>query len=283
MRSTTPKPAKNATSRRLEHHDVSPDGVRQRRVALFQEMTDDLGDMLSAEELDIHFSHMPDRYWARTNAAAVKLHLELIHEFFEGLGAADADGTPPIVRWKHYRDRGITEVQVCTWDRLGLLAKVAGAFATVGLNIIRADIFTRADNIVLDVFEVCAPGGGHVRHESRLEKMTEVLTAALKPAAVMPTISSGPATDCGAVEVYFDSERHDHYSALMVEAPDRVGLLYDIFTALSACDVNVAHAIITTDQEKVGDVFYLTDAEGREITYPARLEEIREKVKASLK
>jgi [protein-PII] uridylyltransferase len=268
--------------RRLEQHDVSPDGVRQRRIVLFQEMTDALGDTLSMEELDIHFSHMPDRYWARTSSQAVRMHLELIHEFIAQLGAADADGTPPVVRWKHTRDRGITEVQVCTWDRLGLLAKVAGAFAAVGLNIIRADIFTRADNIVLDVFEVCEPGGQHVRDEAQLVEMTKVLTAALQPAAVMPTIASGPTADIGTTEVYFDNERHDHYNALMIEAPDRVGLLYDIFTALSACDVNVAHAIITTDQDRVGDVFYLTDADGREITYPARLEDIRHRVKASL-
>jgi hypothetical protein len=38
--------------------------------------------------------------------------------------------------------------------------------------------------------------------------------------------------------------------------------------------VNVAHAIITTEQGRAGDVFFLTDNEGRKITDPAHLENI---------
>src|SRR5262245_18230827 len=67
----------------------------------------------------------------------------------------------------------------CTWDRHGLIAKAAASFSAVRLNILQADIFTRADNIVLDEFLISAgPGCGSV-NEARLQEMTFLLEGSL--------------------------------------------------------------------------------------------------------
>jgi [protein-PII] uridylyltransferase len=173
-----------------------------------------------------------------------------------------------------------------------LLAKVAGAFAAVGLNIVRADIFTRADNVVLDIFEVCNGDEGCVRDESRLEKMVRLLEMALKPPAsdaapvelftFVPPVGSRRRTLTTPPLVTFDPTRTDAHTVLVVETQDEIGLLYRILSALAAEDVNCAHAIITTEAGRVGDVFFLTDTEGRKITDTLRLEQIRQRVLESI-
>ena len=254
-------------------------GLKMRRTHLYRALHEGVDDEISEEELDIHFSHMPVRYWPRVTEEILRRHLGIIHEFFASLRASDSDGTTPVVRWRHAPERGVTEIEVCSWDRLGLLAKVAGAFAAVRLNIVRADIFTRADNVVLDVFEVCEAGDRHVQDDSRLQQMAELLAAALRCAA--PTTPVAPrlkTAQTGELHVGFDLERADAFTVLLVEADDQLGLLHQLFTALAECRVNIAHAIVTTENGRAGDVFFLTDEDGRKITDAARLKSIRARV-----
>ncbi len=251
-------------------------------------MQEALAGTLGEEELDVHFTHMPDRYWVRMNRESVHRHLLIVRQFLGRLHAPRSDGTAPVVAWRQLPDRDVTAVEVCTWDRLGLLAKVAGAFAAADLSITRADVFTRADHVVLDMFEVCEADGHRVRDEAKLHLMEALLTAALRPEAAENTLTEWETrrpprpTARRKPEVFLDTDRDDLYTVLFFEADDRVGLLHDVFTALASCRVNVTHAIITTDKGRAGDVFYLTDADGQKIVSPARIEHIRERVLQTL-
>lgn len=284
---------KRTTTRKAARSERIEQASEQRRSFLYKAMLEAVGDAIGAEELEVHFTHMPARYWARVSEESLRQHLETVHGFMEGLRESDDDSTRPVVQWRHWPDRGVTEVEVCTWDRLGLLAKVAGAFTAVGLNIVRADIFTRTDNVALDVFEICDGEEGHVRDESRLEKMVRLLEMSLKPqhaeteipsdsfTFVPPTGPMRPSRTAPPL-VTFDPTRTDAHAVLVVETEDEIGLLYRIFSALAAVDVNCAHAIITTEHGRVGDVFFLTDSEGRKITDKLRLEQIRQRVLESI-
>jgi [protein-PII] uridylyltransferase len=252
----------------------------------------DLG--LRSEELELHFVGMPLRYWPRVDAATLRWHLDIIHEFIDGLARSDVMLAPPVVRWRHLPDRGFSEVVVCTWDRLGLLAKIAGSFAAVGLNIVRADIYTRADNVVVDIFQVCDERVRHVQDIARLKQMEQLLTVALSPNgggdvalrtwmqhASEPTTSDLAKSAAGSA-VVMDNERSDDYTMLEIQAPDRVGLLHDVLEAISAGDVDIAHAIIVTEEGEAADVFFLTGTDGKKICDAKRLNQIREAVLAAL-
>lgn len=252
----------------------------------------DLG--LRSEELELHFVGMPLRYWPRVDAATLRWHLDIVHEFIDGLARSDVMLAPPVVRWRHLPDRGFSEVVVCTWDRLGLLAKIAGSFAAVGLNIVRADIYTRADNVVLDIFQVCDEQVRHVQDISRLKQMEHLLTVALSPGGNGDTAlrtwlrhaSEPSAADlsktAGTSLVSIDNERSDDYTVLEILAADRVGLLHDILEAVSAGDVDIAHAIIVTEEGEAADVFFLTGTDGKKICDTKRLKQIREAVLTAL-
>jgi [protein-PII] uridylyltransferase len=255
------------------------------RLRLYRAMAEIPDWGVSPEELDMHFASMPVRYWARVDGMTLRWHLEMIHDFFASLAHADALTTIPIVRWRHFPDRGITEVAVCTWDRLGLLAKVAGSLASVSLNIVRADVYTRDDNIVLDVFEVCDKEFGHVEEELSLEHVTRLLTAALSPSSSLGFAVPRPEDEAIGGRrplVVFDNERSDIYTVLQVEAADRIGLLYDILQVLTSWEADIAHAIIVTDEGEAADVFYLADANGHKLTDSAILQKMHDSLLAVL-
>jgi [protein-PII] uridylyltransferase len=251
------------------------------RLRLYRAMTNLTDWVVSSEELGVHFASMPMRYWARVDGATLRWHLEMIHEFFVQLADMDLAVTAPVVRWRHFPDRGITEVAVCTWDRLGLLAKVAGSLTAVGLNIVRADVYTRADNVVLDLFEVCNGSFGHVDDDLALVHVARLLTAALSPGSQLGFEVRRPPNAAKAEHtptVTFDNERSEAYTVLQVEAADRLGLLYDILDVLARSDVDIAHAIIVTDRGEAGDVFYLTGTDGRKIGDTDRLRQLHNRL-----
>ena len=254
------------------------------RLRLYRAMAEISDWDISPEELDMHLTSMPVRYWARVDGLTLRWHMEMVHEFFASLAHTDSLTTNPIVRWRHFPDRGMTEVAVCTWDRLGLLAKVAGSLASVGLNIIRADVYTRADNVVLDLFEVCTEDFGHVEDELSLAHVTRLLTASLSPDSGLGFNIRRPEDESAARPpvVTFDNERSATYTVLQVEAPDRLGLLYDILQALTSSEVDIAHAIIVTDQGEAADIFYLTDTNGQKVTDPGLLQKMRDSLLAAL-
>lgn len=223
------------------------------------------------EELAVHFSGMPGRYWEHTDEPGLRWHLEIVHDFITTLTSTDTPATTPVIRWRQISEHGDTEVVVCTWDRQGLLATIAGSFAEVGLNIARADVYTRADTVVLDVFETNVPD------PARLELMTKLLEANLRTATTPLLRPRGPRhqPNGSTLVVTFDNHGPPDATLLYVEAPDRLGLLHSILTVLTACAVNIVHAAVATHGNRATDVFYITDPEGRKLLDPLRLEHIR--------
>ena len=62
---------------------------------------------------------------------------------------------------------------------------------------------------------------------------------------------------------------------------DRVGLLYDLTSAIISLDLQVSSAHVTTYGERAVDVFYLKDMFGLKITHEGKIEEIKKKLIAA--
>jgi [protein-PII] uridylyltransferase len=76
--------------------------------------------------------------------------------------------------------------------------------------------------------------------------------------------------------ISFDNISWPDATVLRIEAPDRLGLLYDILAALSDLRVNICHAVIDTDDSLARDTFYMVDPDGKKILDNARLHSIRD-------
>jgi [protein-PII] uridylyltransferase len=71
-------------------------------------------------------------------------------------------------------------------------------------------------------------------------------------------------------EVTINNQWSDRYTVIEVSGLDRPGLLYQLTTAISKLNLNIASAHVATFGERARDVFYVTDLLGAQINAPTR-------------
>src|SRR5881398_3727140 len=133
-----------------------------------------------AEEIESHFEYMPDHYFRATSVPEIVEHVKLFRSFLENISSAREFPLVPAVKWKIVPEEGHTVMAFCTWERERLLAKVAGSFSVVPLNILSADVFPRGDNVVLGIFRVCDTKGRPVTDPRDFELVGQALQRALE-------------------------------------------------------------------------------------------------------
>ena len=79
-------------------------------------------------------------------------------------------------------------------------------------------------------------------------------------------------------KVEIDNEVSEDFTVIDVFTLDRVGVLFAITNTLYHLGLSIHLAKITTSVDRVLDVFYVTDRDGRKIDDPARLALIRDTV-----
>ncbi len=244
-----------------------------------------------ADDVEAHFDLMPDSYFRASELPDIVRDLKVVRTFFVN-ATSDGDQTlNPALHWQASPDQGHSIVSICSWDRQQLLAKIAGSFSIVPLNILSADVFTREDNTVLDIFRVCDTTGGAVTDQKQMQQVEETLRLALKET----NFNFGPllektrnaARTRATLELEFptliaaDNKAHPHYTLLQVQTPDRLGLLYDLLSCLGAEGVSIVLSRISTQNGAAIDTFYVTDGVSRgKITDPPRIAALQKRLHA---
>jgi len=248
---------------------------------------------ITDEELDAHFSQLPQRYFEIYTPAQIQDDLELAHRFMHRLILEGARALAPVAAWIDERDRGYSLVKVCTWDRAGLFGKIAGSLSAAGLNILGAQIFTRADGIALDTFFVNDARTGNLAEKEQREKFSDLLEEVLTGGEVdfraliarQTAARSGYAAYFGErmeTQVRFDNEASDERTLIEIETEDRLGLLYTISQTLAELDLDIAAARIVTERGAAIDSFSVSDVDDGKITSPKRLEHIAASLRAAI-
>ncbi|MEI7958006.1 MAG: [protein-PII] uridylyltransferase, partial [Verrucomicrobiota bacterium] len=225
-----------------------------------------------AGEVDAHFLFMPEVYFNSFEEIAIASHIRLFRTFFE---AREEDGLTPAIRWIARPDRGHSELWVCTWDRRHLLAKIAGSLAVAHLNILSADIYTRGDNLVFDVFRVCDTKFEAVTNAKDIALVEDTLVESLSnedfdfSAALQKAMNRRPYHLSQELEfptrIVVDNDAHPIYTVVDIQTPDRLGLLYNILTGFGEVGLNIALSRIATEKGAAIDSFYVTNAKGNKI------------------
>jgi [protein-PII] uridylyltransferase len=80
-----------------------------------------------------------------------------------------------------------------------------------------------------------------------------------------------------------DNETHPAYTLIEIQAPDRLGLLYDILTCLDRESVSIALSRIKTQDGAAIDTLYVVDrsTDGK-ITDPHRIKTIHEHLTSTI-
>jgi [protein-PII] uridylyltransferase len=254
----------------------------QRAEALqFELLKDEVTRMLPAtfspEEIDAHFQHLPPRYFQIHSARQITADLTLAHRFMHLQLAEEDKALEPIITWHHEPDRGYTSVHICTWDRAGLFAKIAGSLAAAGLNILSAQIFTRTDGIILDTFFVNDAHGAALAKREEKEAFEKILKQSLTlnhvdfPAQIAKRkgpnrIYQSLAGDRMPTVIGFDNETSTRSTILDIETEDRIGLLYYISRTLADLGLDISLAKILTEKGAAVDTFYITTWDKHKIT-----------------
>jgi [protein-PII] uridylyltransferase len=245
---------------------------------------------ISEEEVEAHFSLLPERYFINTDQEDIELHLRMVNKLLTQIQTADSMGTlTPIIHWHDDIDLSMTLVNVVTWDRAGLFYKLAGALTLAGVNIVSTKAITRKDHISIDTFYIIDPGGGVVSDkkargvfERRLDEaliqekelMSAINEREAKIAAQTKNKDMLPAPFPPSVDVYHELSLKQ--TIIEVQASDRIGLLYRISRLITKMGFDIGFARIATERGVAMDTFYIKNEKSKEDTDTTALIELRE-------
>lgn len=224
------------------------------------------------DEIRAFFDRLPDDHTATTEGEALARQFDVYSRALEADDGV-AVSTRPI------EARSATEVIVSGPDRPGILARIAGAITSVGINIMAADVITTDDGRTLDIFFVShfnpravPPARPRpVDAPNRLEKLEtrirEVLAGDVDvdrlverrhrerrlPPRPVPAVST---------EVRVDPDASSRSTVLEIRAPDRRGLLYAIARTLHDCGVSTRVSRIDSLGHQAIDAFYVEELDG---------------------
>lgn len=254
--------------------------VSQRASLLAKARSADLRAALEsfpAEDVDRHLAAMPRAWLLSQSTHALVTQSRVMLRV--------VPGKLPHVEAHLFAEPDVWEVVVVAPDRPGLFSKVSGVLALHGLNVLTAQIFTRSDDVALEVFRVTGPGErfdrvardvakalrGRLSLDVRLdEKRQQYAGRVAKGARKAPVVTVA-------------NDVSDFYTVIEAHAADRVGLLYAITRALADLELDVHLAKVGTYGEDVVDAFYVRDLEGQKVSDPEHVQEIERTILHALR
>lgn len=220
-------------------------------------------------ELDAYIGRHYPAYWLK-----VELPRKIRHARF--VRSSEQAGHKLAINVGFDEVRGVTELTIFAADHPWLLSIIAGACASAGANIVDAQIYTTTDGRALDTISISREydrDEDEGRRATRIGEMIEdVLEGKLRlPEAVARrTVRSKARPFVIEPEVTINNQWSDRYTVIEVSGLDRPGLLYELTTAISKLNLNIASAHVATFGERARDVFYVTDLLGAQINAPTR-------------
>ncbi|HEY7336941.1 MAG TPA: HD domain-containing protein [Bryobacteraceae bacterium] len=217
---------------------------------------------------------LPTRYLRIHSAVEIDAHLAL---------AKQLESRPVAIEIEH--QRSIYRLTLLTHDHPGLFASVAGAISSFGLNILKVEAFTNANNVVVDTFTFSDPHRTLELNPSELERLRGVVRRVLEGKQEAEKLLRGrpkpllPGKARLKPRVALKNDVSDAATLVEIVAEDRPGLLYDLARSISEAGCNIEVVLIDTEAHKALDVFYVT-RQGEKLDEAAQ-ERLRESLLAA--
>lgn len=260
--------------RTLNYLDTSVPAVEEGRARLIAASTrirEAAAGAFSSEEVDAFLVSMSDQYILTTPTHKVIDHLGMMKRLSD---------EQLVIKYRHYPEKGYTELTVCAYDAYGMFYRTAGTIAAKNLNILRAQVYTSRTGIMIDTFQITDAEGNFYDYEEAWQSVCAELRPALMRGAGPPepglyvTQLALPGLITPAVE--FDNETSPAFTIIDLTGRDRVGFLYQVTKTLYDLNLDIGSAKIVTEGPRALDSFYVTDLMRHKITDAFRLEKIKE-------
>ncbi len=249
---------------------VAEDEERARLEAARERLRKAAEGVFTPQELEAFLGILPDKYVLYTPSQKALGHVRMMKRLRD---------EQPLIEHAHYPERGYTELTICAYDAYGMFYRAAGTIAAKNLSILRAQVFTTRDGVMIDTFQVTDSDGYMCPYDDVWESLKYELQLVLSGVNRVPEPSASsygraaPGEVASAVE--FDNDSSDAFTIIDITARDRVGLLYSITRTFYELNLDIASAKIVTEGVRVMDSFYVSDLFRRKITDEERLERIR--------
>ncbi|MEM6759002.1 MAG: [protein-PII] uridylyltransferase [Pseudomonadota bacterium] len=227
------------------------------------------------EEIGRHY----DPYWQGLHITA--------HVVFAGL-LRDLSETEIVMDLHPDEDRDATRALFAMPDHPGIFARLTGALALVGANVVDARSYTTKDGFVTDAFWI-QDADGNPYDPARLPRLRKMIERTLAGEVVTreaikdrDKVKKREKAFQVPTHITFDNEGSDIYTIIEVDTRDRPGLLHDLSRTLATANVYVANAVIATYGEQVVDTFYVKDMFGLKFYSENKQRSLERKLRAAI-
>ncbi len=185
-------------------------------------------------------------------------------------------------------DRDATRVCFVMQDHPGIFARLAGALALVGANVVDARSYTTKDGYVTDAFWI-QDSDDTPYDASRLPRLRKMIERTLNGEVVTreamvdrDKVKKREKVFRVPTHITFDNDGSEIYTIIEVDTRDRPGLLYDLARTLASSNVYVANAVIATYGEQCVDTFYVKDMFGLKYYTPSKQKTLEKRLRAAI-
>ncbi len=248
-----------------------------------------------ADALASWLGGLPDRYTVAFGPSTILGHFAL---------ARARAGRAAAMAVRHHPKKGFSEVAIVADDAPGVLARVAGVMLAHRVDVVSAQVASRATTApgdtgeVVDVFYVRdAQGRAIPAADPRWRRIEDDLCRVLASADADADDAAAPSqgvrrersglpprvTPLVLTEIEIDNEVAREFTVIDVYTQDRPGVLHAIALSLSRLGLDIGLSKVATEAARVADVFYVRDrVAGSKVTDAARLAEIEAALREAL-
>lgn len=216
---------------------------------------------LPPEETLAFLAAAPEKYVLTSTPESIADHMALARRTGEGALALSFGANPGDMTG---------EFTVAFPERMGMLSIISGAFAAKDINIVEMIVHTFSNGLALDTVVVrgALAAFSDPRVAANFEKeLNGLMTGARNVEEMISRRTryirpSAPAMGGTEPRVSILNNLSENNTVIEIMAPDRLGLLHGITSAMAAMGINIQSAKIATEGNMAVNVFYVTLAGG---------------------
>jgi len=235
------------------------------------------------DRVHFHVNNLPARYFRYRADNVLALHFKTMEQYADRR-ANSQKSFECAVQWIHYDESGYSELVISSCDTPKFLQKVCCCLAIEGVNILSADVFTRKDGVILDVFKVCTTDFKSARDIGESRRIVDHLYQLgseddYRPEDYLVTKRSYleeevTYTTMIPTQAVVNNELDPRTTIVEVQAVDRIGLLHDILHTIDEHDLIPIRARISTEKGAAIDWIYIKPKEGGRLTDEVKIAQL---------
>ena len=226
---------------------------------------------IPASEIDAQFDRHYDNFW-------LGLDLNTQLEFLMLLKQIEPDDIQ--IKIMTDQNKGASRICCALPDHPGIFARLTGAIALVGANVVDARTYTTRDGFATAVLWV-QDLNNRPFETLEMDKIVKSIKGSLLGKVVPKRVLDAKGKFSKAerefkvpTTITFDNMGSDIYTIIEVDTRDRIGLIHDLANTLYKNNISIFTAIIATYGEQAVDTFYIKDLFGLKLYSKSKQEKI---------